>query len=62
MADVFVGKLVLTDCGSEIGPAVIVVQDGIIKEVHRGTNDVSIVQGPIIKVIVGKLMEHFNAY
>lgn len=52
MVEVFVGNLVLTDSDSEIGPAVIVVQNGRIAEVHKGTADVNVVKGRINKVKV----------
>ena len=37
---IYRGKLVLTDADSEIGPALIVVKDGKIIEVVKGTTEI----------------------
>ena len=40
MKKIFVGKLVLTDYESSMGPAVIVVKDGKITKVIKGTTNI----------------------
>ena len=40
MKKVFVGNLVITDCEDSIGPAVVVVEDGKITEVIKGTTEI----------------------
>ncbi len=50
MVEVFRGRLVLTDSDEPLGPAVIVVKDGKVDQVLKGTLEIPEKIGPIKKV------------